>query len=50
MWKLVVGHMEKMLKHMESMGRGTGGTGHGMMRKQAAGDIPSSPPAEKKPE
>jgi hypothetical protein len=41
MWEALVGHMDRMLKHMESMGPGMMGPGMGG---------PPSPPAEKKPE
>ena len=43
MWEVLVGHMDQMLKHMESMGPG-------MMHEHGRGGPPSSPPVEKKPE
>ena len=43
MWVVLVGHMEQMLKHMESMGPG-------MMHEHGMGGPPSSPAVEKKPE
>ncbi|HMB83237.1 MAG TPA: hypothetical protein VKI40_04215 [Terriglobales bacterium] len=47
MWEVMVGHMDRMLKHMESMGPGM--MGPGMMHRGMDGP-PPSPPAEKKPE
>jgi len=41
MWETLVGHMDRMLKHMESMGPGMMGQGMGG---------PPSPPTEKKPQ
>ena len=42
MWEVMVGHMDGMLKHMESMGPGMMGPG--------MGGHPSPPPAKKTPE
>jgi hypothetical protein len=43
MWETLVGHMERMQKHMESMGPG-------MMHGHGMGGTPPSPSTEKKPE
>jgi len=43
MWETLVGHMERMQKHMESMGPG-------MMHGHGMGGPPPSPATEKKPE
>lgn len=45
LWTVMVGHMERMIKDMESMGPGKGEMHHGGM-----GHPPAPPPAEKKPE
>lgn len=42
MWETLVGHMDRMLKQMESMGPGMMGPG--------MGGPPPPPPTEKKPE
>jgi len=42
MWETLVGHMDRMLKHMESMGPGAMGPG--------MGGPPSLPPSQKKPD
>jgi hypothetical protein len=42
MWEVMVGHMDRMLKHMESMGPG--------MKHRGVDGPPPSLPAEKKPE
>ena len=46
MWEILVGHMEQMVKHMDSMGPGMG---PGMMDDHGM-DGPPPPPAEKKPQ
>jgi hypothetical protein len=43
MWEALVGHVERMQKHMESMGSG-------MMHASGMSDPPPSPSSEKKSE
>jgi hypothetical protein len=49
MWEVLIGHMDQMLKHMDSMGPGSG-MGPGMMHHPGMGGPPPAPPVEKKPE
>jgi hypothetical protein len=49
MWEVLIGHMDQMLKHMDSMGPGSG-MGPGMMHHPGMGGPPPVPPVEKKPE
>ncbi len=47
MWETMVGHMDRMLQHMESMGPGMMGPG---MMHHGMGAARPSPPTDKKPE
>jgi hypothetical protein len=51
MWEIVIGHIDQMLKQMNSMGHhGMHGMGNGMMHDHNMGGPPTTPDIDKKPE